>query len=359
VLQDAGGLSSAEDADSEGEEGRFYVWALDEIGSVGGPSAVGWYGASAEGNWEGRNILWRPERGALARPPEVEEARDALYERRQQRPRPGLDDKVLTEWNAMAVAALAEAGSTLGRPEWVDAAADVAGFLLANLRVEGRWRRSWQAGTARHAAYASDHAWLVEAFTRLAEAPGRRGWVAEASAAAGDLLERFWDPTEGGFFTTASDAEALVARTKDTYDGALPSANSVAAGALLRLGALTGSAAFSDPARQLIRAMGPALSAAPAAFSAMAAAADLDAAGVVEVVVTGDRPDLLAAVRCAYRPDTVVAWGEPFDSPLWEGRTDPAWSGLAFVCRDYACAAPAATAAELADRLDAAPGGVG
>jgi uncharacterized protein YyaL (SSP411 family) len=351
VRQADGGLSSAEDADSEGEEGRFYVWSLDELTEVGGSAAASWYGASASGNWEGRNILWRPERADLLRPPDVEAARAALYARRDERVRPGLDDKVLTEWNAMAVAALAEAGATFGRPEWVAAAAALGGFLVDELRVDGRWRRSWQAGRTRHLAYASDHAWLVEAFTRLSEATGEARWMGEAQAAADALLELFWDADGGGLHTTGADAEALIARPKDTYDGAVPSAHSVAATALLRLGALTGAATYGDRATDILTAMGPALAKAPVAFSGLVAAADVARAGIVEVVVTGDRPDLVAAVRSAYRPGLVLAWGEPYDSPLWEGRTGADADGLAFVCRDYACLAPVGTAAELVAQL--------
>jgi uncharacterized protein YyaL (SSP411 family) len=353
IRQADGGLSSAEDADSEGQEGRFYVWTLDEMVAAGAEAAVGWYGATAGGNWEGKNILWRPGRGDLLRPPEVEEARQALAGARHRRVRPGLDDKVLTEWNAMAVAALAEAGAALGRPEWTAAATEVATFLLGNLRGgDGRWLRSWQAGRADHLAYAGDYAWLVEAFTRLAEATGAAMWVAEAGAVADGLLELFWDDAGGGFFTTGHDAEALIARPKDTYDGAIPSANSAAAGALLRLEALTGERRYGDAARTLIDAMAPALAQAPAAFSGLAAAAHQATAGFTEVVVTGDRPDLVDVVRRRWRPSVVMAWGQPYPSPLWEGRTSPEQADRAFVCRDYACREPATAAGALAAQLD-------
>jgi uncharacterized protein len=358
--QPGGGFSSAEDADSEGVEGRFYVWDRSEVEAVGGAAAVEWYGVTVDGNWEGKNILWRPERGVLQRPPDVERARRALLDARNRRTRPGLDDKVLTEWNAMAVAALAEAGAALGQPSWLAAAEETATFLVTNLRrSDGRWLRSFQrdgaaesggTGRARHLAYAGDYAWLVEAFTRLAEATGRAGWIDEAKQAADELLDRFADPAGGGFFTTGSDAEALIARPKDSYDGAIPSANSVAAGALLRLGALTGEQRYHDAGSGVVAAMAPALEQAPAAFSAMAAAADLLASGVVEVVVTGDRPDLVAAAR-GYHPRTVVAWGEPFPSPLWEGRTGPSEAGKAFVCREYTCEAPVTTPTALEERL--------
>jgi uncharacterized protein YyaL (SSP411 family) len=362
VHQTAGGFSSAEDADSEGVEGRYYVWDLVRLEAVGGPQAVAWYGASVSGNWEGTNILWRPERADLLRPDAVEQARVRLLAERDTRVRPGLDDKVLTEWNAMAVAALAEAGAVLGRPGWVEAATATARFLLDNLRDgSGRWLRSWQQdgadptqGRARHLAYAADHAWLVEAFTRLAEATGRATWITEARDTADRMLELFWDDEGGGFHTAGSDAEALIARTKDTYDGAVPSANSVAATALLRLSALTGELTYRVRAHTLLDAMGPALAKAPAAFSAMVAAADLAVAGVTEVAVTGDRPDLVAAVRAGHHPEVVLAWGERYPSPIWEGRQESEGAGQAYVCRDWACQAPVADAAALAAALGSA-----
>jgi len=347
-----GGLCSAEDADSGGVEGGFYTWSLAELVEVAGEEAAGWYGATETGNWEGRNILWRPNRGSLIRPPGIEAARQALFEHRERRVRPGLDDKVLTEWNAMAVAALAEAGRLLARPDWVAAGVEVAEFLLAEARPEGRWLRSWQAGRARHLAYASDHAWLVEAFTRLAEATGEARFIAEARNAADALVGLFWDEENGGFRTAGWDGEPLVARTKDTYDGAVPSTQSVAAGALLRLGTLTGSDNLLQAARATISCMAPALAKAPAAFAALVAVADLDQTGLTEVVVSGNRPDLVAIAGTGYRPGTVLAWGEPYDSPLWRGRNRPAGSGMAYVCRDFACQAPASTPDELESQLE-------
>ncbi len=352
MRQPDGGMSSAEDADSEGEEGRFYVWSYEEIVDAAGDAAAEWYGATPAGNWEGRNVLWRPERGVLARPPEVEAARAALFERREGRVRPGLDGKVLTEWNAMAVAALAEAGRLMGRPQWVAAARDTAELLADALCPEGRWMRSWQAGQARHPAYASDHAWLVEAFTRLAEATGEARWIEQAATVADALVGLFWDDEAGGFHTAGWDSERLVARTKDTYDGAVPSTQSVAAGALLRLGTLTGNEGFLAAGRNVVSAMGPALAKAPAAFSGLVAVADLDTTGLTEVVVTGARPDLVAVASAGYRPGTVLAWGEPYASPLWAGRDGADTAGLAFVCRDSTCKAPVATPEELEEELE-------
>ncbi len=349
-----GGLASAEDADSEGVEGRFYVWDAAEVRAVGGPASAEWYGVTAAGNWEGHNILFRPLRAALIRPAEVEAARQALFDRRERRVRPGLDDKVLTEWNAMAVAALAEAGATLDRPEWTAAAEEIGDFLLANLRrpSDGRWLRSWQGASARHLAYAADHAWLVEAFVRLAEATGKARWIGAARAVADALLDLFADPQSGVLLMTGRDAETLIARPVDSQDGAVPSANSVAALALLRLSALTGAGRYGAAARAVLDALTPALTLAPMAFSGSVAAAELARTGLTEVVVTGARPDLLSVVREHYLPAAVLAWGEPFDSPLWEGRTGSGAEGKAFVCRDYACQAPAADAGILASQLE-------
>ncbi|HET9691598.1 MAG TPA: thioredoxin domain-containing protein [Acidimicrobiales bacterium] len=349
IRQPSGGLSSAEDADAEGVEGKFATWSYDELVAVAGAEVADWYGATPEGNWEHTNILWRPGRGRLQRPAAIEQGRRDLLAVRERRVRPGLDDKVLTEWNAMAVAALAECGAALDRPAWVAAAEEVAGFLLAELRgTDGRWRRSWQAGSgARHLAYGADMAWLVEAFTRLAEATGRARWLDEAVAAAEALAALCFDEEQGVFTTAGRDAEALIARPVDTYDGATPSTNTVAAAALGRLGALTGDAAHRDRARRVLDAMAPAMAKAPAAFTGMVAVAAAMAADGVEVVVTGDRPDLVAAARAGYDPDRVLAWGAPYPSPLWEGRTGPGRDGFAYVCRGYVCAAPTDDPAEV------------
>ena len=349
----AGGIHSAEDADSEGVEGRFYTWSYTDIVGIGGEDAAAWYGATPAGNWEGTNILWRPERGRLLRPAEIEHARRRLLAQREARVRPGLDDKVVTEWNAMAVAALAEAGAALGREEWVGAATEVAEFLLGSLRrPDGRWLRSWQGGRAgQHLAVAVDLAWLIEAFTRLGEATGSARWISEASRVASALLEGFWDDDEGGLLTVGHDGERLIVRAKDTYDGATPSANGVAAQALLRLGALTGEERFSSAAAAIVDLLEPTLRRHPLAGTWLLGAVDLLVGGVTEVAITGERRDLVEAVQSRYLPDAVLAWGEPYPSPLWEGRTGPAEEGLAFVCRDSVCLAPFAASDALVEEL--------
>jgi uncharacterized protein len=348
-----GGFYSAEDADSEGEEGRFYVWDEDEVRDVladDADTALVWWGFRPGGNFEGHTIPNRLHaRGELERPPEIESARLALLERRGQRVRPGLDDKVLTEWNALMISALAEAGAATGDPTWLEAATAAGAFLLDNLRRDdGRWLRSWQAEAgARHLAYAADHGALVDAFTRLAEATGDARWITAAREAADALLELFWDADRGGVYTTGGDAEALITRNKDLMDNAIPSANSLAAVGLLRLGTLVGEQRYVDRAHDVLRLLGRIAVEHPTAFGHLALALDLAVRGTTEVVVAGDRPDLVAAVQRRFLPRAVLAWGERYDSPLWEGRED----GQAYVCRDYACQLPTADPDVLVQQL--------
>ncbi len=363
VLRDlrlpGGGVASAEDADSEGEEGRFYVWTEEEIRDVladevvadAATLALDWYGVRPGGNFEhGTTILNRLHgRGDLQRPPAVEAARQRLFDRRAGRVRPGLDDKVLTEWNAYLVAALAEAGAAAGEPGWVTAAVEIAEFLLARLRRDdGRWLRSWQADAgARHLAYATDHGALLDAFTRLGEATGEARWIDEARGVADALLDLFWDDQHGGVFTSGHDAEALIARPKDLMDNATPGANGLAAVGLLRLGALTGDERYRERGLAVVRLLGPLAVQHPTAFGHVLTAVDLAVRGTTELVVAGDRPDLLATVRARLLPNAVLAWGERYDSPLWEGRSD----GRAYVCQGYACKLPAETVDALEAQL--------
>ncbi|MBV8560436.1 MAG: thioredoxin domain-containing protein, partial [Acidimicrobiia bacterium] len=213
---------------------------------------------------------------------------------------------------------------------------------------DGRWLRAWQGGRATHLAYANDYAALVEAFTRLAEATGQARWISEARATADAMVDLFWDDAHGGLFTTGRDAERLITRPKDILDGALPSANSVAALALLRLGALTGERGYEGRAAAILRLLADPLARQPGAFAHLLEAVDLVTAGTTEIAITGDRPDLVAAVHQRYLPNAVLAWGERYDSPLLDGRAD----NLAYVCRNYACQLPAADIAELISQID-------
>jgi len=358
----AGGFFSAEDADSpdehgHGHEGLFHTWTTDEVRDVLGTDAdiaLEWYEFADGGNFEGRTIPSRLQhRSDLIRPPEVESARQRLFDARAQRRRPLLDDKVLAEWNGLMLASLAEAAAALDRPDWLAAAAANGRFLVENLRGEdGRWNRSWQAEgqpPARHAALAADHAAIVDGFTRLAEATGDGSWIDHARDAADTMLDHFWDVDNGGLFSIADDGEQLVARQKDLMDNATPSANSTAAVALIRLGALTGEARYTNHAEQILRLFGRIVPQAPTAFSNALAAVDLVANGVTEIAVVGDRSDLVRAVQAQWLPNAVLAWGTPYDSPLWEQRSE----GLAYVCQHYSCQTPAETVETLLAQLGA------
>ena len=369
LRQPGGAFGSAEDADSAGpdghnHEGLFYTWTPDEVAEVVGSDAGAvceFFDITDGGNFieEGvaRSIPNRIGKwpDGWRRPDTIEGARQAMFVARAGRPRPGLDNKVLTEWNALMISALAEAGALLGEVEWIDAAADAARFLLAELRTDdGRWRRAWHASgdpPARHAALAADHAALVDAFVRLYEATGESPWVEAAVATADTMLDHFWDVDGGGLFTTPDDGERLIVRQKEVFDNATPSANSTAAIALLRLAALTGEARYANHADRIIGLLGPLVPRAPAGFANALAAIALRTRGIVEVAVAGERPDLLAVVRQRWRPRVVVAWGERFPSPLWEGRRD----GLAYVCEHYACQAPQDSPAGLEAQLDPTP----
>jgi uncharacterized protein YyaL (SSP411 family) len=351
----AGGLYSAEDADSEGVEGKFYVWTPAEVTEAVGPQAAGevseWFGVTPGGNFEGSTILRRPLGAPLTGPPAIEEGRRRLFEYRSHRVRPGLDDKVLTEWNAMFCSALLEAAAASGRSDWGKLAVTVGEFLWRELRrpADGRWLRSWQAeGGARHLAYAADYAWLVDCFTRLGELTGIALWMERAIDTADGLIDLFHDDAGGGFFTTGRDAEALIVRTKEVFDGATPAANSVAALSLVRLGALTGSDRYRSSATEIVDLLGDLLSKHPTAFATTLLAAHLLAHGTIEIVVVGDRPDLVDLVHRRWLPEAVLAWGEPTPSPLWEGR-EP---GQAYVCHNYACLLPAADPDTLVAQLD-------
>ncbi len=366
VLRDlrhpGGGFYSAEDADSEGEEGKFYVWTPEEVvAALDGDDdladeVMAFYGVTPAGNFEGRTILNRSaHRGELERPPAIEAARQRLFAAREQRVRPGLDDKVLAEWNGLMLSALAEAAAATGRRDWLDAAVANGEFLLGELRRDdGRWLRSWQAdGGARHLAFAADHGALVDAFVRLAEATGEARWIEHARTTADALLDLFWDAERGGVFTTGSDAEQLITRNKDLMDNATPGANSLAAVGLLRLAALTGEGRYRNQADQILLLAGPLATRHPTAFGHLLVAVDLAVNGIDEIVVAGDRPDLVEVAQRTFVPGGVLAWGERYESPLWEGRAD----GAAYVCRSYACGLPADDPTTLADQLATAVAG--
>jgi len=337
-----GGLASAEDADSEGEEGRFYVWSHDELSSLLSADdlhlAMDWYGVTVAGNFEGTNVLHRRDPGNLVRPSAIETLRIELLEYRAQRVRPGLDDKVLVEWNALMISALAEAGAALGRTDWVAAAIEVMEFLEANLlSAHGRWHRSWQIdGGPRHLAYAADYAAVIDAYTRLGEATGHSRWHRSALGSAESMLELFWDDDSGGLFTNGADAAELIVRRKEFYDSPVPSANANAAFSLFRAAAIHGRPDLADRAEVIVRLTAGDMESQPQAHPRMLSAFDLVVGGTSEIVISGDRPDLLKAAQERFLPSSVLLHGEPFESAVWADRS----GNRAFVCRNYTCQLP-------------------
>ena len=346
---DEGGFYSALDADSEGVEGKFYVWSLDELRSIAGAEAADWFGATARGNFEGANILTRGE----GEPAELDEWRRALYGVRRERVWPGLDDKRLTAWNALMISALADAGAVLGRPDYLAAASDCAGFVLEQLRDEsGRLLRTWKDGRARLNAYLEDHAFLVEALLTLYEASFEAPWFEAARELADTMIRRFADPERGGFFDTSSDHEQLVARRKSLEDNPIPSGNASAAYGLLRLAALTGEHEYERHAVSVFRLLHKVAARYPVAFSHLLQAIDFHFAAVKEVALVGEPLEPLAAVvRSRFRPHLVLAAGG--GAPLLEGREPVDGKPAAYVCENFACQMPVTEPAELASRLDA------
>jgi len=338
-----GGFYSALDADSEGEEGKFYVWTVGELrealaGEPDADEAIAWFGATDRGNFEGRNIPVRgpgePERRAAWR--------RRLYEVRARRVWPGLDDKRLTSWNALMVAALADAGATLEREDYLEAARGTAEFILRDLRdPDARLLRTWKDGQAKLNAYLEDHAFLLEALISLYEATFEPRWFGEARALADTMIERFADEENGGFFETSSDHEQLVARRKDLEDHPIPAGNSSASYGLLRLAALTGEHAYAEQAESVLRLLHELAPKHPQAFGHLLQALDFRLAQVREVALVGDElGPLERVVRDGFRPHLVLAGGEPDGVPLLEGREPVDGRATAYVCEQFACRAP-------------------
>jgi uncharacterized protein len=362
-----GGFYSALDADSEGEEGRYYVWEEDEmrealadtsLASESAERVLGYWGVSAAGNFEGRNILHVPLGASAKQPSELPHARTALYAWRDRRVRPGLDDKRLCSWNALMIGALADAGAATGRQEYLDAALGCARFIWDSMRDEnGHLKRTWKDGEARLNAYLEDHAFLVEALLRLYEATLEVRWFDAARETADAMIERFADDERGGFFTTSNDHEELIARRKDAGDHPIPSGNSSAAYGLLRLAALTGERSYEDRAVGCMRLFARAAAQNPEFFGHLLRAIDFHLSPVREVALVapangdgaGSLSELASVVRSALRPHVVLAGGpEGSERPeLLKERHTVEGKPAAYVCEHFACQAPVTEPTEL------------
>jgi uncharacterized protein len=350
-----GGFYSALDADSDGVEGRFYVWTLDELRDVLGAdaaAAIAWFGATEHGNFEGANVL--ESRGPEPPPEQRARIRAALLEARAARVRPGLDDKRLASWNALMIAALADAGAVLQRDDYLDAAREAAGFVLDRMRgPDGRLLRTFNAGVARLNAYLEDHAFLLEALLVMYETTFQERWFTSARGLADTIVARFLDDERGGFFSTADDHERLIARRKDLEDSPIPAGGSSAALGLLRLAALTGEQRYEDAASGQLALLHEVAVRHPSAFGHLLQAIDFALAPRREVALAGD-PDgvsaLAAVVREVRRPHLVLAGG-PGEGrtavPLMEQRAPIEGRAAAYVCERFACRMPVTDAGEL------------
>jgi uncharacterized protein YyaL (SSP411 family) len=349
-----GGFYSALDADSEDEEGKFYVWSADEIRDVLGDDAdpvIAYFGVSERGNFEGSNVLHLADGAEAQEPPGLAEARRKLFEARAQRIWPGLDDKRLTSWNALAIAALADAGAVLGRDDYLDAARGCAEFVLGQLRDEdGKLLRTFKDGRAHLNAYLEDHAFLLEALLALYEASFEARWFEEARSLADAMINRFGDPERGGFYSTSSDHEELIARRKEVGDHPIPSGNSSAALGLLRLAALTGERRYEQEAQGVFALFAKPAVQHPDAFAHMLRALDFDISPTREVAIVGDDlVELAAVIREKPRPHLVAAGGPEGtgEPPLMADRATVEGRPAAYVCENFACKLPVTSADEL------------
>ncbi|MEI8337060.1 MAG: thioredoxin domain-containing protein [Actinomycetes bacterium] len=347
------GWASAEDADSEGIEGKFYLWSPTQIHEACADSSVAqeiidWFQVTDAGNFTDPHTAYSGtilanSRPRSERPEAVTAALPLLLEYRAKRVRPGLDDKVLLAWNAWFLRSLVESAAALGRQDWMDAATSNARFLLSAMRsVEGRLLRSWQNGRAHLPAYAEDYAALLGALISLAELDDAN-WLTEAIWVADDLIELF-GRDEGGFYTTGTDQERLVARTLDLQDNATPAANSLAADALLRLADLTGVEKYRETAISTLRLVVVDAYAHPTAFAFALGAIERATTPAVEIAFIGDASELVQVAASRVIPSSAFLWARSESdahlSPLLEGRTEGNSRGTAFVCESNTCRMP-------------------
>jgi uncharacterized protein YyaL (SSP411 family) len=372
MLAPDGGFYSTQDADSEGEEGKFFVWTPDEIRAVLNNDAqadafMAAYGVTQHGNFESKNILEFV--GDMDQRPALAEARRRLFEAREQRVHPGRDEKVLTSWNGLMVAAFAEAARALNRLDYQEVAERNAAFLLGELRQEnGRLLRTWKArpdhaegaGEARLNGYLEDYSYLIEGLLELYQTTFDPHWFVASQELAETMLEHFAD-SEGTLYDTSDDHETLITRPRDLQDNATPSGNAMAVTTLLKLAGFTNDLRTVDIAHQALAKMQPMMIQYPLGFGQWLQALAYALSKPREVAIVGD-PEasdtqaLLSVVRDGYRPFQVIALGEPAPDesavPLLRDRGLVDEPTAAFVCRDFACQTPVTEPERLRAQLE-------
>jgi uncharacterized protein len=371
-----GPFYSTLDADSEGVEGKFYVWTAAEIERVLGKDDAevfgSVYGVESDGNWQdphghgtaSANILHRvktfEQSAKLLRLNEAELAtllargRTKLFTERERRIRPARDEKALTSWNGLMVAAFAEAARALGEPAYADRAAKAAEFILKNMRgPDGRLMRTWSAGSApKLNAYLEDYSFLIDGLVSLYEATYAPRWISSALELSALMIDQFWDSKEGGFFYTGRDHEALIARNKDPHDNAIPSGNAMAVTALLKLVKLTGRADLADKAAATLHLYRGLLAEHPLSAAQMLIALDFHLGPVEEIAVVGNLLEegtrrVLRSLRTAFAPNRVTAFKAAAGSaeadlavPLLSGKGAIDGAVTTYLCRDFTCQSP-------------------
>ena len=376
----SGGFYSAQDADSEGVEGKFFVWSPGEINAVMGDTDgevfAGYYGVTAGGNFEGKNILnirQNPEEFAETKGLTADQLGDiinrgskALLEVREQRIHPMRDDKVLASWNGLMLRSFAEAAAALGRPDYLAVAIKNAGFLVGSMKSDGRLLRTYRDGQAKLLGYLEDYSFVIDGMLALYEATFDLRWLEEAVTLADSMIELFWDEGIGGFYDTGSDHETLVVRPRDVFDNAQPCGGSVASDVLLRLAVFTGKSDYSAKAAVPLRSLQQAMSQSPGGTGHWLSALDFYVSPPKEIAVIGPRDDpatqaLLDTVFHRFLPNKVVMGVEPplsptvgnsgSDIPLLAGRGMVGGLPSAYVCQNYACQLPVTDPAGLAEQL--------
>ncbi|HVG29896.1 MAG TPA: thioredoxin domain-containing protein [Pyrinomonadaceae bacterium] len=378
MTDESGGFYSTQDADSEGVEGKFFVWSREELGRLLGEEdaalVAAYYDVSAEGNFEGENILNTPRPAAeVARElgvtadqiiQAVGRARPVLFAEREKRVKPGRDEKVIAAWNGMMLQSFAEAAAVLEREDFRAVAERNADFILERLRADSHLLHVYKDGRAKQHAFLDDYACVASGLLSVYETTGSLRWLRECLALTEQMLAEFWDGEGGGFFYTGESSEKLIVRQKDYFDNATPSGNSVAAGLLARLAALTENEDYRRRAVTVFRLVRDAAERYPSAFGCLLGALDFHLSTPAEIVVVGkpgDGPtlELLREVWSRYLPNKIVAPAGEGDEeaavivPLLRGRTLIGGRATAYVCENYACQRPVNDAKELAAQLGA------
>jgi hypothetical protein len=375
-----GGFYCARDADSEGEEGKYYVWTKQEIAEALDEKSAklfcDYYDVTTRGNWEGKNILnVQRDMETVAKlngmaTDEVkrilDDARRKLLDARSKRVAPGLDDKVLTSWNGLMIASLARGGRVLNEAKYTQAAERAAGFILTRVSRDGRLLRSYREGKAHTPGYLDDYAFFVDALIELYQTTFDIRWLDEAVRLDDAMIEHFWDDDEGAFFFTADDAEELILRTKDTRDSAVPAGNSIALLNLLRLAKYQSRDDLRDKAVQTMQAFAVRVNEQPFGFERFLAGVDFHQNPTQEIVFAGDpqveaAQALIRSVALDYHPNRITLLVEPdaarSDSlrkryPLLEGKTMIDGKPAVYVCRDFTCKRPVTSVEDLRAELE-------